>query len=51
MYARIVNMKLKTDAGAQFTRTFESDVIPVLRKQKGFRDEISLLASRACRLW
>jgi hypothetical protein len=45
MYARIVNMKLKTDAGSQFTRTFESDVIPVLRKQKGFRDEISLLAS------
>jgi len=44
MYARIVNMKLKTNAGPQFTRTFESDIIPMLRKQKGFRDEISLLA-------
>jgi hypothetical protein len=38
MYARIVNMKLKTDAGSQFTRTFESDVIPVLRKQKGLEE-------------
>ncbi|HXV60187.1 MAG TPA: hypothetical protein VEK15_05800 [Vicinamibacteria bacterium] len=44
MYARIVNMKLKTDDGPQFTRTFENEVIPVLRKQKGFRDEICFLA-------
>ncbi len=44
MYARIVNMKLKANAGPQFTRTFEKEILPVLRKQKGFRDEISMLA-------
>lgn len=44
MYARLVNMKLKANAGPQFTRTFENEIIPVLRKQKGFRDEISMLA-------
>jgi heme-degrading monooxygenase HmoA len=44
MYARIVNMKLKKDSEAEFTKTFEGQVIPVLRKQEGFRDEISLLS-------
>jgi hypothetical protein len=44
MYARIVNMKLKKDAQTEFTKMFEKDVIPVLRKQNGFCDEISLLA-------
>src|SRR5512145_1581441 len=44
MYARLVTMKLKSNAGPQFTRTFENEIIPVLRKQKGFRDEISMLA-------
>jgi heme-degrading monooxygenase HmoA len=44
MYARIVNMKLKKDAQSEFTKTFETTVLPMLRKQDGFRDEISLLA-------
>ena len=44
MYARIVNMKLKKNAEAEFTKTFETNIIPVLRKQDGFRDEISLLS-------
>jgi heme-degrading monooxygenase HmoA len=45
MYARIVNMKLKKDAQSEFTKTFENEVLPKLRKQNGFRDEISLLAA------
>lgn len=45
MYARIVSMKLKAGAVNEFTHTFEDKVIPVLRKQNGFRDEISLVAS------
>jgi len=45
MYARIVNMKLKKDAGSEFEKTFENEVVPMLRKQNGFRDEISLLAA------
>ena len=44
MYARIVSMKLKKDAQIEFTKTFENEVLPRLRKQDGFRDEISLLA-------
>lgn len=44
MYARNVTMQLRPTSGAKFTRTLENDVLPVLRKQKGFRDEITFLA-------
>jgi hypothetical protein len=27
---------------SDYTRTFENDVLPLLRKQKGFKDEITL---------
>jgi len=30
---------------AEFNRTLEKDILPLLQKQKGFRDEISLVAS------
>jgi heme-degrading monooxygenase HmoA len=38
-------MKLKANSVSEFTRTLENEVIPVLRKQKGFRDEITLVAA------
>jgi len=44
MYTRNVSMKLQADSAKEFTRTLENEVIPVLRKQKGFKDEITLLA-------
>ena len=44
MYTRNVSMKLKADGMKEFTRTLENEVIPVLRKQKGFKDEITLVA-------
>jgi len=44
MYTRNVSMKLKPNSEKEFTRTFENDVIPMLRKQKGFKDEITLVA-------
>lgn len=44
MFARIVRMTLKPNSGTAFTRTLESDVIPVLRKQKGFRDEVTFVS-------
>jgi heme-degrading monooxygenase HmoA len=44
MYTRNVNMKLKVNSATEFTRTLENDVIPMLRKQKGFKDEITLVA-------
>ncbi len=43
MFARTVRMHLKPNSVAQFTETMERDVIPLLRKQQGFRDEITLL--------
>jgi hypothetical protein len=45
MFARIVSMPLKADSTSQFTRTIENDVIPLLRKHKGFLDEIALVTS------
>ena len=44
MYARNVSMHLKTNTAAEFTQTLERDVLPLLRKQNGFRDEISFVA-------
>ena len=44
MYARSVSFHLKPGRSAEFTQTLEKDVIPVLRKQKGFQDEIALVA-------
>ena len=42
MFARIVSTHLKPNTLNDFTQTFEKDVIPMLRKQPGFRDEIAL---------
>ena len=45
MFARNVTMHLKADKASEFTRTLESDVLPLLRRQAGFKDEITFLAS------
>ncbi len=42
MFARSVSLFLKADSIAQFTRAIEDEIIPLLRKQKGFMDEIVL---------
>ena len=42
MFARNVSIHLKSNMLSDYTRTFEKDVLPLLRKQKGFRDEITL---------
>lgn len=44
MYARNVTMHLKPNSAPEFTRTLEADVLPVLRKQNGFKDEIAFVA-------
>ncbi len=41
MFARRVSVVLQPNCTAQFTRTIKNEVIPLLRKQKGFRDEIT----------
>ena len=44
MFARTVRMNLKPNGAADFTRALEIDIIPMLRKQKGFQDEITFVA-------
>ena len=44
MFARNVTTHLKPNKLNDFIQTFEKDVIPILRKQPGFRDEITLAA-------
>jgi len=43
MYARNVSFQLKPNCVPEFTRTFENEIIPLLRKQKGFQDEIAFV--------
>src|SRR5713226_444689 len=45
MFARSVTVRLKPNSVAEFNRTLEKDILPLLQKQKGFRDEVSLVAS------
>src|SRR6266705_4114332 len=41
MFARNVSLRLKPNTLSEFTRTLDKEVIPMLRKQKGFQDEIT----------
>ena len=40
MFARNISFHLKSNTLSEYTRAFEKDVLPLLRKQKGFKDEI-----------
>ena len=40
MFARNVSLRLKPNTLSEFTRIFDKEVLPMLRKQSGFRDEI-----------
>ncbi len=42
MFARNVSFHLKSNMLSDYTRTFENEILPLLRKQKGFKDEITL---------
>ena len=42
MFARNVSFRLNPNMLSDYTRTFENQVLPLLRKQKGFKDEITL---------
>ena len=44
MYARNVMLHLKPNSVREFTQTFEKDILPLLRKQNGFKDEITFVA-------
>jgi hypothetical protein len=44
MFTRHVTMKLRANSAAEFTRIIENEIIPLLRKQKGFRGEVTFVA-------
>jgi hypothetical protein len=44
MFARRVYMHLKPNCVAEFTQKLETEIIPLLRKQEGFQDEISFVS-------
>jgi len=41
MFACNVSLRLKPNTLSEFTRISDKEVIPMLRKQKGFRDEMT----------
>ena len=43
MYARTVRIQLKPNSVAAFTQTLENTIIPLLRTQPGFQDEIAVV--------
>jgi len=42
MFSRHVSIHLKSNMLSDYNRSFENDILPLLRKQKGFKDEITL---------
>lgn len=46
MYTRNVRIKLRANSVQEFRRLLEQKVIPLLRTQKGFQDEISFVAPK-----
>ncbi|MGC2769281.1 MAG: hypothetical protein WB607_27530 [Candidatus Acidiferrum sp.] len=44
MFARKVAVRLKSDTAGQFIQKMENEIIPLLRKQKGFLDEVTLIS-------
>ena len=45
MFARRLSLQLQPNKFAEFTQILESEVIPLLRKQQGFKDEITFAGS------
>ncbi len=43
MFARRVSIHLKLNSAAEFTQRIEKEVLPLLRKQTGFQDEITFV--------
>ncbi len=41
MYARNISFRLKSNMQSDYMSTLENQILPMLRKQKGFKDEIA----------
>lgn len=44
MFARKVSVRLKAGGAGPFIQKMEDEIIPLLRKQKGFLDELTLIS-------
>ena len=44
MFTRNVTMKLKPNTAPEFKALVENEILPLLRKQQGFRDEFTFVA-------
>jgi quinol monooxygenase YgiN len=42
-FARNVHFQIKNGKDADFSRIFTNDVLPMLKKQKGFKEELTLV--------
>jgi len=45
MFGRQITMKLKANTAKDLVRINENEIIPMLRKHKGFRDETTFIAA------
>jgi hypothetical protein len=45
MFARSISIHLMPNCVADFTQLIEKETLPTLRKQKGFQDEVTFVAS------
>jgi hypothetical protein len=43
MFARLVTLKLKPNSVEEFSRLIDNEIVPLLRKQNGFRDELTFV--------
>jgi hypothetical protein len=46
LYTRNVRIKLRANSAPEFSRILAEEIIPLLRKQVGFQDEITLVAAQ-----
>ena len=46
MFARRVTMQLKPNSVPELTQRLEKEIIPLLRKQNGFQDEITFVSAK-----
>ena len=44
MFGRQVTLKIKANSATELNRIAEAEILPILRKQKGFRDETTFIA-------
>jgi hypothetical protein len=46
MFARNLSFRVKSNMLSAYTQTFDEDILPLLRRQSGFRDEITFSPRR-----